>query len=166
MKSKQEMRSRARGFTLIELMVVVVVLGLLASIAIPNYSSYVTRSKRTAAKTVLLDTANALERNYTTFGCYNKTSVAVCQSQAAGTAFALPNAVAPTDGRAAYAVTLAFGGATGQQYTLTATPCGAGGTCPAGSEAFVDADCGALTLTQAGQRGITGTSTVGSCWQR
>jgi type IV pilus assembly protein PilE len=156
----------ARGFSLIELMITVAVLAVIAGIAVPNYSSYVNRSKRAAAKTVLLDTANLLERNYTSFGCYNKTSVAVCQSQAAGSAFSLPNVVAPTDGRAAYGVTLAFGGATGQQYTLTATPCGTLGTCPAGSEAFVDADCGAMALTQTGARTSSGSATAAVCWQR
>jgi type IV pilus assembly protein PilE len=159
-------RRTVRGFTLIELVVAMLVIGVLASIAIPNYTAYVGRSKRAAAKSVLVDTANALERNYTTFGCYNKTSAAVCQSQAAGSDFALGTTVAPADGRASYNVAIAFAGATGQQYTLTATPCGTSGTCPAGSDQFTDADCGALTLTQAGARGITGTSTVGVCWQR
>jgi len=161
-----DLRRRTRGFTLIELMVVVTVISILAAIAIPSYSSYITRSKRGAAKSVLLDTANQLERNYTTFGCYNKTSVAVCQSQAAGSAFTLTNVVAPTDGRAAYGITFTPSGATGQQYTLTATPCGTLGTCPAGSDAFVDAECGALTLTQAGVRGRTGSAPVAACWQR
>jgi type IV pilus assembly protein PilE len=166
MKSLMSSRRAARGFTLVELMIVVVLLAVLAGIAIPSYQAYVNRSKRAAAKAVLLDVANQLERNYTTNGCYNKTTVAVCQSQAAGSAFALGTAVAPAEGRASYQVTLAFGGATGQQFTLTATPCGTAGTCPGGSEAFVDAECGSLTLTQAGARGITGPGTVATCWQR
>ncbi|HTT09572.1 MAG TPA: type IV pilin protein [Burkholderiaceae bacterium] len=159
-------RRRVRGFTLIELVVAMLIIGVLASIAIPSYMAYLGRSKRAAAKSVLVDTANQLERNYTTFGCYNKTSVATCQSQGAGSDFALGTTVAPSDGPASYNVAVAFGGATGQQYTLTATPCGASGACPAGSDNFVDPDCGALTLTQAGARGITGSSTVAICWQR
>jgi type IV pilus assembly protein PilE len=158
--------SRERGFTLIELVVAMIIISVLAGIAIPTYTSYLNRSKRAAAKSVLVDTANQLERNFTTFGCYNKTSTAVCQTQGSGSDFALPSVVAPSDGRASYNIALAFGGATGQQYTLTATPCGTSGTCPAGSENFVDNDCGSLTLTQAGARGITGTSTVAVCWQR
>lgn len=162
--TKSQMRAQG-GFTLIELLVVIVIAGIFASIAIPNYTAYVNRSKRAAAKTVLLDAANALERNYTTNGCYNRTSVANCQAQA-GAAPAVP-AVAPAEGKASYAVTVDFSGsATGQTYTLTATPCGTAGTCPVGSDAFTDAECGNLTLTQAGVRGITGTGTVAACWQR
>lgn len=164
MKTKRQTES---GFTLIELVVAMVVIAVLAGIAIPNYTSYVNRSKRAAAKAVLVDSANQLERNYTTFGCYNKTSVAVCQSQASGSDFALGSVVAPPDGRASYGITLAFGGATGQQFTLSATPCGTLGTCPGGGDGFVDAECGTLTLTQAGTRDITGgSSSVAVCWQR
>lgn len=155
---------RARGFTLIELMVVVMILGIIAAVAVPNYTAYVTRSKRAGAKTVLLDAAAQLERLYTTNGCYNKQTVAGCAAQS-GADNAVP-AVAPQEGRASYAVTVAWTNA-GQGYTLTATPCGAAGTCPAGSDGgFTDAECGNLTLTHTGQRGITGTGTVATCWQR
>lgn len=164
-KTTNTMRRAARGFTLVEMLIVIVIAGIFAAIAIPNYTNYVTRSKRSGAKTVLLDAANALERNYTTNGCYNRTTVADCQAQA-GAAPAVP-AVAPAEGKASYAVAVDFtGSATGQTYTLTATPCGTAGTCPAGSDAFTDAECGNLTLTQAGVRGITGTGTVAACWQR
>jgi type IV pilus assembly protein PilE len=165
MKTFPMQRGRMAGFTLIELVVAMVILAIIAAVAIPNYTSYVNRGKRAAAKAVLTDTANQLERNYTTFGCYNKTNSVTCQTQGSGNDFTLTNAVAPAEGRASYAVTVAFAG-NGQQYTLSATPCGAGGTCPAGSEAFVDSECGALQLTQTGARTVTGSLPAATCWQR
>ncbi|MEF9995495.1 MAG: type IV pilin protein [Burkholderiaceae bacterium] len=161
--------SPATGFTLIELMVALTVVALLAAIAIPNYSAYVQRGKRAAAKAILLESAGRLERNYTTHGCYGQTTAAACQAGsgapivAAGTAFAL----APADGRAQYRIDLTAGGA--QTFTLTATPCGAAGAnCPAGSESNTDAECGALTLANTGERGVGdgASGTLAHCWQR
>jgi type IV pilus assembly protein PilE len=157
----------ACGFTLIELMIVVVVLGILAAVAVPQYTQYVTRSKRAGAKTVLLDQAALLERNFTTNGCYNRTTVANCAAQS-GATFALVSGVAPAEGKASYVVTVDFSAsATGQAYTLTATPCATAGTCPGGSDTtFADAECGNLTLTSTGARGISGSGSVANCWQR
>jgi type IV pilus assembly protein PilE len=163
---------RARGFTLMELMITVVILAILASIAIPSYLAYVERGKRAAARSALLAAASFLERNFTTNGCYNYATVADCQAQS-GTALALPGALAraPADGRASYILTVGYAGSTtGQAFTLTATPCGgvsAGGdTCPAGSDPFTDGKCGALTLNQAGVRGRSGSEDLSTCWQR
>jgi len=159
---------RARGFTLMELMITVVIIAVLASIAIPSYVAYVERSKRAAARSALLAGTSFLERNFTTNGCYNFTTVADCQAQS-GTALALPDALTrvPAEGRASYIVTVSFAGsATGQAFELTATPCGSAGTCPAGSDPFKDAGCGALTLNQAGARGRSGSEDLSVCWQR
>jgi len=54
------------GFTLIELVVAMVIAGILAAIAIPAYSSYVRKSRRTDAKTALLDLASLEERYFST----------------------------------------------------------------------------------------------------
>ena len=157
-----------RGFTLVELMITIVIVAILASIAIPSYTAYVERGKRGAARSGLLAAAAFLERNYTTNGCYNFTTVAACQAQS-GTAVTLPAALdrAPAEGRASYAIAVDFSASTtGQAFTLTATPCATAGTCPAGSDPFTDARCGALTLTQAGVRGRSGSEDLSVCWQR
>jgi len=157
-----------RGFSLLELMIAVVIVGILATIAIPSYRDYVARGKRAAARAGLLEAAAFLERSFTTNGCYNRTTVATCQSQT-GATLALPAALtrAPSDGRASYAIAVDFSGsAAGQAFTLTATPCATAGTCPAGSDPFTDAKCGALTLNQAGVRGRSGSEDLSVCWQR
>jgi len=158
----------ARGFTLMELIVTITIVAILASIAIPSYTAYIERGKRGAARSALLAAASFLERNFTTNGCYNFTTVAACQAQS-GTAFALPTAatLAPGEGRASYVLTVDFSGSTtGQAFTLTATPCATAGTCPAGSDPFTDTKCGALSLTQAGVRGRSGSDALAVCWQR
>lgn len=58
------MRKYMRGITLTELMIVVVIIGVLATVAYPNYREFVARAKRTEAKSMLLQVASMQERFY------------------------------------------------------------------------------------------------------
>lgn len=76
------------GFTLIELMVVVAIVGILAAVAYPAYSEYVKSTRRAEVSTLLLENAHLLERHYTRTGSYAEGAVngLAMQSPAAGTA--------------------------------------------------------------------------------
>lgn len=165
MKPRHRRPGRAGGFTLMEVLVVVTLVGIILALAIPSYQDYIVRSKRAAARQVLMEASQYLERNYTAAGCYDFADTPSCLARS-GSATVQPGTLlrAPSEGRASYVVTWTLTNS-GQAYTLTATPCAAAGTCPAGGEAtFTDPNCGALTITQTGLRGASGT--VATCWQR
>jgi type IV pilus assembly protein PilE len=63
-------RVKARGFSLIELLIAMVIVAILASIAIPSYNTYILRSHRTDAKSALLDLASLEERYFSAFNGY------------------------------------------------------------------------------------------------
>ncbi len=63
-------RSRFSGFTLIELMIVVAIVGILATIAYPSYQDYVRRSARAEARAAMLNMAQLQERNFSDRGAY------------------------------------------------------------------------------------------------
>ena len=65
------MRSIMRGFTLVELMIVVVVVSILAAVAIPSYRNYVMRSQRTDATTALLRIQAAQEKFFLQNNAYS-----------------------------------------------------------------------------------------------
>ena len=76
----QEAGWRARGFTLIELMVVVAIIAILATIAYASYTNYVFRSRRTDARQALLQAAALQERYYTNYNAYSLSNIAATKS--------------------------------------------------------------------------------------
>lgn len=138
------------GFTLVELMVTVAVLSVLATIAVTSYSSQVLKSRRTEAKSALLDLAGREERLFSTTNAYSNLEAALGYAVATSTAVM----TAMPFGNGYYTLTVVVPNPpTG--YTLTATP--------AGSQAN-DSACGTFQLNQLGQQTVSGTTSAATCW--
>ena len=132
-----------KGFTLIEVMIVVVVIGILASIAYPAYTDYVLRSHRGAAQSCLTEMAQFLERNRSAAMRYDQDS--------GGTAIDNASIQLPCAGELAQRYTFSFAaGPAARTFSLQAVPQGA----------QTADDCGTLTLNQAGAQGAATTN----CW--
>jgi type IV pilus assembly protein PilE len=126
------MNKRTRGFTLIELMIVVAIIAILALIAYPTYTRQIQKSRRAQAKADITEIAQSLERQYTANRKYS--------------GFTLPFAVSPRDSTpTAYNLSVDLADKT---YKLHAVPAG-----PQATDA-----CGELTLDQLGvKKHATGT---------
>jgi type IV pilus assembly protein PilE len=147
--NRRRPRASARGVTLIELMIVVVVMAILASIAVPSYRRYLIRANRTEARIALLQLQTAQEKFYLQNNVYtNKVA------DASPTGLGLLSTT-ETGKYAIEVTTLATGG---QSYTATATPATGGGQAD-------DKDCTTFTITDRGVKGMTGLGTVEKCWK-
>jgi type IV pilus assembly protein PilE len=149
-KSSGSRKHQSVGFTLIELMVTVAIVSILATIAVTSYSSQVLKSRRTEAKSALLDLAGREERLFSTTNAYTNLEASLGYP-AAGPATPMNN--------------MAFGN---NYYQLTATLPGGASTYlltaqPVGNQAN-DTQCGSFSINQLGQQTISGTATAASCW--
>jgi type IV pilus assembly protein PilE len=153
MNCKPRSFAHSHGFTLIELMVVVAIVGILAAIAVPSYRDYIIRGNRATARAAMLEAQQFMERFYAANSSYAKTD---------GTSPDLParlSAVPPESPR----YNLALGGPAVNAYTITATPI------------IADAKCGNLILTNTGikrQTAVAGADNdaaviarVSECWR-
>src|SRR5690349_3565941 len=91
------MSNRQKGFTLVELMIVVLIVGILAAIAVPSYRAYVLRVNRADAKIGLTSLAQQLERCYTRQNRYRNPAPGGCNVNT--------TVNAPLTGTANYAIT-------------------------------------------------------------
>ena len=129
-----------RGFTLIELLIAVAIVGILAAIALPSYSAYLQKTRRTDATVLLMEAAGEQVRHFSENNRY----------AGAMTALGYAADAAVTD-EGHYTVSTSSSGAARSDFTLTATPVSGG--VQAG-----DTACATLTITSTGAKGPVG------CW--
>lgn len=156
------MRRLQRGFTLIELMIAVAIVGILAAIAIPAYSDYVARAKRADATLALIGLSQAMER-------FNANNGTYCGATGGGVGVCTPLNVAPTifaqqvptdaaPARAYYNLRVTVLAA--NNYEIRAVRTGS----------MANDLCGDLHLTASGVQSIVnntaGASTVSECWRK
>jgi len=141
------------GFTLIELMIVVAIIGILAGIAYPAYQDYVTRARRTDGKNILLATQLAQEKWRASNPSYTSDLTDLGFTADGGGNFW------SSDNH--YNITVS--GTSGTAYTLTATA-------PSSSLQFNDLDCRSLVIdensnkTSTNSGGTAATTTTTTCW--
>lgn len=140
--------NNAQGFTLIELMIVVAIIGMLSTVAYPSYLEYTRRAARAEARAAVLNMAQLQERNFSDRGAYatvdgSSSAPWVASSYFSGTNYA----------NRKYGITVATAN-TNSTYTITATP----------ENGYSDSKCGNLTLTSAGEKGSSSGSAV-DCWK-
>jgi len=135
---KRKPHSRHGGFTLIEVMIVVAIIGILARFAYASYSSSVTKSRRNVAQGCLMEQAQYLERIYTTSLSYASAALPAASAQQCQAdlssyySFSLPSLTAST-------------------FTVRASALG--------TQATNDASCATMTVTQTGAR-----TPAANCW--
>ncbi|WP_133478304.1 type IV pilin protein [Cognatilysobacter segetis] len=131
------MQTRNSGFTLIEIMIVVVIISILASIAYPAYIKYTIKARRSAGAACLMEQAQFMERYYSTNMGY--------------TGAALPATGCTTELASHYSFGFSAGPAA-TSYTLAATP--------RGTQAAKDTECGTMRIDQKGTKTVSGTASA------
>ena len=147
--------TRHAGFTLIELMITIVIIGIIAAIAYPNYTRYVMETRRSDGQIALTQLAAIEEKFFTECNTYtiNITAARTCAAGGLGLSLNSPGGN--------YILTAAPDPVTTKistSYLLRAAP--------VGTQLAQDTVCGALTLNSVGVKSQLGPGTGGRCWRK
>ena len=152
---------RSRGFTLIELMIVVAIIAILAAIAYPTYVNYITKTRRAAATACLSEYANYMERFYTSNLSYNTDNSSGTPTPVTSLTVVLDCAAASQTGQYYSYAFAAAPPLSSTGYKIIATP--------KSIQLTRDTTCGVLGIDQAGQRyyqsTLSDTAGLAVCWQ-
>ncbi len=139
-----ERRPASRGFTLIEVMITVAIVGILTAIALPAYMEQVARGRRADVQAALLQDAQYMQRYYAAYNTYANVTAAIKP--------VLPRPTSPVD-TAAVAYNIAVTTNTDAGFTLTAT----------GTGSMASDKCNSYTYDNLDQKGPA--STRAACWR-
>lgn len=129
------------GFSLIEIMITLSIVGILAIVSVPHYTHYLVDAHRAQATGILTQLSAALEQYHLEHNAYADADIKQ-----------LPVNIAAAKQSYQFALTQADG----DDYTLSATPIG--------SQAKRDKDCGTLSIDANGERHISGNGDIDACW--
>lgn len=145
--SIKKVRKQSGGFSLIELMIVVAIIGIIAAVALPSYSKYMEKTRRLDATSFLIEAAGEQVRFFSENNRYG----AIMGELGYGA-----DDAATTESEDGH-YTISVESDTETSFVLTATPV-------AGGLQAGDTECGSFTLNSSEQKGVTGTIDAANCW--
>jgi len=138
-------KKASAGFSLVEILIVVAIIGILAAVAVPSYAAYMEKTRRVDAVTFLSDAA---AEQYRFFSEYNRYATKMSE-------LGMSNGDTAESEKGYY--TISVESPDDVSYALTATPV-------AGGLQAKDAECGAFSVNESNLKTVTGTGSAADCW--